>query len=130
MLDFSNIRPGDDYDRKWLAKHWGFASFHPLAKGVFCPRGGGQTILFVTKEKQTNQEQYHDHISGDRLYWEGEMRHGNDERIETAKTNGEEILLFYRDIHVAPFEYKGRVELLSARRLTNKPSEFVFKLLE
>ena len=35
MLDFSGIQIGNEYDRKWLAKKWGFASFHGLAKGVF-----------------------------------------------------------------------------------------------
>jgi putative restriction endonuclease len=129
MLDFSHIRLGHEYDRKWLAEHWGFESFHPLAKGVFCPRGGGQIILFVTKEKQKTQEQYNDYISDGRLYWEGEIKHGTDDRIESSKMNGEEIHLFYRDIHVAPFEYKGLVELVSAKRLTHKSSEFVFRLI-
>jgi putative restriction endonuclease len=129
MLDFSGIRFGDKYDRKWLAKNWRFTSFHPLAKGVFCPRGGGQIILFVTRDKQKSQEQYNDRINGDRLYWEGEIKHGHDERIERAKSNGEKIHLFYRDEHQDEFEYKGLIELLSAKRLTNKPSEFVFRLL-
>lgn len=43
--------------------------------------------------------------------------------------DGGEIHLFYGDIHVAPLEYKGRIELVSARRLANKLSEFVFRLL-
>lgn len=130
MLDFSQIEFGNVYDRVWLAEQWGFASYHAIAKGVFCPRGGGQIILFVTKDKEDSAEQYNDYIRGAHLYWEGEIGHGNDERIESAKLHGEEIHLFYRDIHRAPFAYKGLVELKSYKRLTNKPSEFVFRLLQ
>lgn len=129
VLDFSGIHIGSEYDRKCLAEKWGFASFHGLAKGVFCPRGGGQIILFVTKEKQNSQEQYKDYITGDRLHWEGEIKHWHDERIENSKLNGEAIHLFYREEHGDEFEYKGLIELLSAKRLTNKPSEFVFRLV-
>lgn len=130
MLDFSQIEIGKEYDRVWLAKKWGFASYHAIAKGVFCPRGGGQIILFVTKDKEDSAEQYNDYISGDRLYWEGEIGHGNDERIRNSKLSREEIHLFYRDVHRAPFEYKGLLELISSRVMTAKPSEFVFKLLQ
>lgn len=129
MLDFSRIEIGKKYERPWLASEWGFASFHAIAKGVFCPRGGGQIVLFVTRTKQDSQEQYADDIRGDHLYWEGEKGHGNDNRILNAEGNHDEIHLFYRDIHHAPFEYKGLIEVTSARLLTNKPSEFVFRFV-
>lgn len=128
MLDFSDIQIGRKYDRPWLAAKWGFRSYEAISRGVFCPKGGGQIILFVTRIKQENFEQFNDYISGEYLFWEGESKHGNDERIVSARTNGEQIHLFYREIHHSPFEYKGPVELLESVLFRDKPSKFVFKL--
>ena len=129
MLDFSKIRIGSEYDRKWLARHWGYAAYQAIGRGVFCPRGGGQLLLFVTKEKRKGEEQYKNDLRGDRLSWEGELKHRNDDRIERTKQSGEAIHLFYRDKHRDDFEYKGLVKLLTSVRLTKKPSEFVFEIL-
>src|SRR5207248_3135879 len=62
------------------------------------------------------------------LFWEGETGHGNDERIVSAEQGGEEIHLFYREIHHSSFEYKGPIELVDNRLLANGPSKFVFRL--
>ena len=129
MLDLSGIQIGRKYDRPWLAATWGFAGHEAISKGVFCPKGGGQIILFVTWIKQKSLEQYNDYISGEFLFWEGETGHGNDQRIINAKGSGEAIHLFFREIHHSPFEYKGMVELVSYDVLTNTPSTFVFRLL-
>lgn len=45
-----------------------------------------------------------------------------------AEAAGDEIHLFYREIHHTPFEYKGRVHLLSYQRQDEAPSQFVFRL--
>ncbi len=129
MLDFAEIGIGKKYARPWLARRWGFASYRAFAKGVFCPRGGGQIILFVTWIKQESLEQYNDYISGEYLFWEGETGHRTDQRIINAKNSGEGIHLFFRQIHHSPFEYKGLIELFNSTVLTNKPSTFVFRLL-
>lgn len=128
MLDYSGIRVGRRYDRPWLAAKWGFASYRAFAKGVFCPRGGGQINLFVTRIKQETLEQYNDFISGEYLFWEGEKKHGHDERIARARDNGDEIRLFYREIHHSSFEYKGLVELIDYKALVDTKSKFVFRL--
>ncbi len=57
MLDFSEIQIGKKYDRPWLATEWGFRGYEAISRGVFCPRGGGQIILFVTRIKQESLEQ-------------------------------------------------------------------------
>lgn len=129
VLDFSGIEIGKKYSRPWLAKKWGFANYRPFGKGVFCPRGGGQINLFVTRIKQESLEQYNDYISGEYLFWEGEKKHGHDKRIANANANNEEIRLFYREIHHSPFEYKGLVELIDFKPSAITPSKFVFKLL-
>jgi putative restriction endonuclease len=128
VLDFSGIEIGRKYDRPWLARKWNFAGHEAISKGVFCPAGGGQIILFVTWIKQKSLEQYNDYISGEYLFWEGETGHGNDQRMVDSKTGGEAIHLFFREIHHSPFEYKGLVELVSYSLLANKPSTFVFRL--
>lgn len=129
MLDFTSIQIGKKYGRPWLAHYWGFAGYEAISKGVFCPAGGGQIVLFVTWIKQKSLEAYNDYISGEFLFWEGERRHGNDERIVNAVMTGEAIHLFFREIHHSPFEYKGIIQLINSTLLTNRPSTFVFKLL-
>lgn len=128
MLDFSAIQIGKKYDRPWLSSEWGFAGHEAISKGVFCPAGGGQIILFVTRIKQKSLQQYNDYISGEYLFWEGETKHGHDERVVSAQANGEEIHLFYREIHHSPFEYKGHIELIESDLFKERPSKFVFKL--
>jgi HNH endonuclease len=129
MLDFTNILIGKKYDRPWLAKQWGFRGFEAISRGVFCPRGGGQIVLFVTRIKQQSLEQYNDYISGEYLFWEGEKGHGRDQRIANSIKSGEELYLFYREIHHSAFEYKGLVTVTGTAFVPNKPTKFVFHLV-
>lgn len=117
------------YTRPQLADMWGYATYNAIARGVVTPRGGGYIILFVTRQKQEALTQYRDFISGDYLHWEGEERHGSDQRIARAHENGEEVHLFYRDIHHTPFRYHGPVLLIHFVPQTTGPSEFAFRLV-
>jgi hypothetical protein len=128
LLNFSNIKIGKRYDRPWLASQWGFRGYEAISRGVFCPRGGGQIILFVTRIKQDSLEQYNDYISGEYLFWEGERGHGNDRRIADSTKSGEEIHLFYREIHHSSFEYKGLVTVAGVGFVPDRPTKFVFHL--
>lgn len=128
MLNFSRIQIGKKYDRPWLAKEWGYQSYRAFAKGVFCPRGTNQIILFVTRIKQQSLEQYHDYISGEYLFWEGEKGHGHDKRIENSAKSGDVIHLFYREIHHSAFEYRGLVTVVQTASLVGGPTRFVFRL--
>lgn len=127
-VNLSGIELGKKYTRPQLADLWGYGGYQAIAKGVVTPANSGLIILFVTREKQEALTQYDDFISGDYLHWEGEKKHGTDERIADAHRTGEEIHLFYRDIHHSPFQYRGRVELLQFRKRVDKPSEFKFRL--
>ena len=128
MLNFSKIEIGKRYDRPWLANQWGFRGYEAISRGVFCPRGGGQIILFVTRIKQDSLEQYNDYISGEYLFWEGEKGHGNDQRIADSRKSGEEIHLFYREIHHSDFEYKGLIIVAGVGTVPGRPTKFVFHL--
>jgi len=127
-VNFDGLVKGERYERPQLAKHWGFKSFQAISRGVVTPKDSKFIVLFVTQEKQSSLTQYHDHIDGGRLYWEGERKHGSDKRIVSAGRNGDEIHLFFREVHHSPFEYFGEVFLEEFELLEDSPSRFVFTL--
>lgn len=127
-VNFNSLRFGETYERPFLAKLWGYQSFHAISKGVITPVGTNYIIFFVTKEKQEALTQYNDYIDGNMLFWEGEEKHSSDKRVVEAGKNGDEIHLFYRDIHHTPFVYFGRISLTDFQLSENTPSEFVFRI--
>ncbi len=127
-VDFSTLRIGREYDRPGLAELWGYESFQAISRGVITPSGTNYIIFFVTKEKQSSSTQYTDYLDGRTLHWEGEEKHGSDGRIVRAKEKGDEIHLFYREIHHSPFTYYGQIRLVSSTLRLDAPSSFVFTL--
>ena len=128
-FDKTLLELGRLYTRPRLAELWGYDSYHAIARGVFTPRDSDCIVLFVTREKQESLTQYRDFLSGDRLHWEGEKRHGTDLRIARAHETREEIHLFYRDVHHTPFRYHGQILLTTFVRRSDRPSSFVFALV-
>jgi putative restriction endonuclease len=120
---------GACYDRPTLARLWGMAGYQGLGRGVFTPRGTNFIVLFVTRQKRQGDTQYNDFLEDDLLFWEGEDGHGNDERLAHASKRGDEIHLFYRKQHYAPFTYHGRLVLTHFIQRADKPSEFAFKVV-
>src|SRR5262245_43803032 len=127
-MDLSFLIIGAKYTRPELAKRWGYSSHHAISRGVVTPQGEKVIVLFVTRIKQEVLTQYEDALSGDLLFWEGQEKHGTDDRVIGAQKAGDEIHLFYREIHQQPFEYMGSSLLLSHQRGTDAPSRFVFRL--
>lgn len=127
-IAFDTLAVGGEYERPHLAKLWGYTSHHAIARGVFTPAGTPFVIIFVTKEKQEMLTQYRDFLDGDVLHWEGEERHGNDDRIVNSARSGDEIYLFYRKRHHSPFSYLGRIELVDHEMRTDGPSRFTFRV--
>jgi putative restriction endonuclease len=123
------LERGRLYTRPQLAQLWGYESFHAISRGVVTPKGKKVILLFVTRDKQDSLTQYRDILSEDRLEWEGERGHGSDDRIARAHERGEQILLFYRDVHHTPFRYHGEVRLTLFKRETEQPSQFAFELV-
>ena len=128
-FDPASVELGRLYTRPELALLWGYRGHEAISRGVFTPTGGGHIVLFVTRQKQQSLTQYRDFVSGDYLHWEGESGHGNDRRIARAHETGEEIHLFYRDIHHTPFRYYGRIVVIRFIEKQSAPSEFVFRLV-
>ena len=127
-ITFTSLEFGQSYERKYLAKIWGYKSQKAIERGVITPAGTGVVVLFVTKIKAGGTTQYDDYIDGDLLFWEGETAHGTDERIVNARREGNQIHLFYRDIHHTPFTYFGRVTLIEHELKGNRPSRFVYNI--
>lgn len=127
-INFTPLEFGQTYERPFLAKLWGYQSFHALSKGVVTPAGTKYIIFFVTKEKQEALTQYNDYIDGNMLFWEGEQKHSSDKRVVEAAKMGDEIHLFYREVHHTPFIYFGKVSLTDYQFRENAPSEFVFRI--
>jgi len=127
-VNFQGLTIGAEYERPRLAEHWGYRSHHAISRGVITPAGTRYIVLFVTKEKQESLTQYRDFVEGDVLHWEGEERHGSDDRIVRARHNGDEIHLFYRERHHSPFVYLGPITLIDYERRTDAPSRFQFRI--
>jgi putative restriction endonuclease len=127
-VSFETLNIGQEYDRPYLANIWGYKGFQAISRGVVTPSGTNFIILFVTKKKQEALTQYNDFLDGDQLHWEGEEKHSSDTRLINAKSANDEIHLFYRDIHHAPFVYYGQIHLKEHRVLSSSPSQFVFKI--
>jgi len=128
QINFTPLKFGQSYERKFLARLWGYQSFHAISKGVVTPANTNYIIFFVTKDKQEALTQYNDYIDGNMLFWEGEEKHSSDKRVVEANKNQDEIHLFYRDTHHSPFVYFGRISLTDFQLRENAPSEFVFRI--
>lgn len=128
--DFSNVSINEQYDRPTLAKLWGYKDYHAISKGVVTPRGTNIIILFVTQEKQAALAQYNDYIDDNLLFWEGEEKHGSDQRIINAGKNGDQIHLFFREIHHSPFIYHGMIHLKEHQINSKQASEFIFEIAQ
>lgn len=127
-VSFDSLVIGQKYGRSYLAQLWGVRSHHAISRGVYTPRAQNIIVLFVTKDKQASITQYVDYIEDGKLYWEGEQRHGSDDRIVNAEEAGDKIHLFYRETHHSPFVYYGEISLVSYRINTSEPSKFIFIL--
>jgi hypothetical protein len=127
-VNFTSLKFGQSYERPFLAKLWGYQSFHAISKGVITPAGTKYIIFFVTKDKQRALTQYNDYIDGNMLFWEGEEKHSSDKRVIEANKNGDEIHLFYREVHHTSFVYFGKISLTDYQLRENSPSEFVFRI--
>ena len=128
IISFEKLKIGHEYERPLLADLWGYKGHQAISRGVVTPVGTEKIILFVTKDKQSSSIQYNDYIKDNSLFWEGEDKHGSDNRIINSRKEKDEIHLFYRDIHHAPFIYYGEIFLKEYKLFSNQPSQFSFSL--
>lgn len=74
-VEFDNLVIHQVYERPFLAKLWGYKSWHAIGRGVVTPRGQSRIVLFVTRIKQKSLVQYSDYLDKNRLYMDGERNH-------------------------------------------------------
>ena len=127
-VNFSQIQLGEEYTRPQLAALWGYASYEAISRGAVTPRNTSFIILFITREKQEFLTQYEDHLENGVLDIEGETNHAADDRMIGAVDSGDQIHLFYRQRHHAPFIYYGQIHLVRHERHTDSPSRFTFRV--
>ena len=123
---FNSLNIGGTYNRNDLTKLWGYEGRQAISRGVVTPANSDAIILFVTKEKQKSSTPYVDYISDGFLYWEGEEKGANNNRIINAARQNHPIHLFYRYRHHADFIYMGEINYEDHIARTEKPFEFVF----
>ena len=129
-VSFDHIELGHSYSRQALARLWGYRGIQALARGIVTARGERHIILFITREKQPSQEQYEDVLEDGHLRCEGPTDHYAEDRMIRAEQTGDENYLFYRDRHHSDFTYCGRLRVESVIRHTDRPSRFVFRLID
>ena len=127
---FEKIEVGSLWNREALSTLWGYESYHALARGVVTPRNSGIIILFVSEEKPGDFTQYRDRLDGRRLQWEGEKGHRTDHRIANSNESEDQIHVFHRELHRAPFAYLGRARVVKFAHLTSAPSRAEFELID
>ncbi len=127
-VSFESILVGSIWEREQLAARWGYRTFHALARGVFTPAGDKKIVLFVTAVQQPVITQYANRLDSSALYWEGERNHANDTRIGQSADRGDEIHIFFREQHHAPFRYLGKAKVRTFELFADKPSKFEFEL--
>lgn len=125
-VSFNNLTVGKFYDRNFLTDLWGYKGHQAISKGVVTPSNSNSIVLFVTKEKQRSSPQYNDYIIDDYLYWDGEEKGGNNNRIINATRNHHPIHLFYRYKHHTDFKYMGVIHLVSF--IEDAPFKFIFNI--
>lgn len=127
-ISFDTLTVGATYDRNYLASLWGYADYHAIARGCVTPAGSRVIIFFITRERQEWDAPYQNALSDGFLHMDGEESKANDERIVATTSSGEEIYLFYRDLHRAPFTYYGKIDLVEHWTRADKPTRFQFRV--
>lgn len=127
-VSFEKLIVGGKYDRPHLAELWGYKGHEAISRGLVTPAGTNYIILFITKQKQDWEIQYQNYIESNKLFIDGEEKHGGDLRIVDASKNGDQIHLFYRNFHRDPFEYYGEISLFAYTLHSDEPSKFIFSL--
>ncbi len=126
-VHLNSLIVGENYDRPYLAKIWGYGASNAIARGIFTPKGDNKLILFITQKKQEKLTQYNDYFDGDILHIEGETNHANDQRIINTSKTKDGLYLFFREKHHSSFTYFGPIRLLKYFLENEKPSRFSFQ---
>jgi hypothetical protein len=125
---YSALTIGNVYTRNDLRELFGIGDA-TLNTGVFYLKERHEIWLFVTENKPADREQYLDKLTGDTLYWQGQLMGRTDSLIVNHMRSGNNLLLFYRtakyEFPGAGFRYEGTFEYV--RHSGNHPTDFVLR---
>lgn len=93
------------------------------------PVNDNKILLFITRERRAGDTEYQNSFVDDVLTIDGPEDHFAEERVLNSATSGDEVHLFFRELHREPFQYCGLLTLVDARPHATKPSRFVFRRL-
>jgi 5-methylcytosine-specific restriction enzyme A len=123
------------YSREDLIKRFNITDAS-IDNGIFKPEPFSSVWLFVTEEKTPDRTQYKDYFDDLALQFEGQKEKRTDHLIINHKSEGNEILVFYRkkrnEFSNFGFRYLGRFVYGShtPNELKSTPTRFVLYPLE
>ena len=126
MMTSQWLKQGRVYTREKLSQLFEIKD-KTLYTGIFNPKDTSSIWLFITEEKDENSIQYKDFLTGDILFWQGQMRGIKDPMIIEHKIRGLELIVFYRkykkQFEGSGFEFMGIFEYV--RHSGKSPTNFV-----
>jgi hypothetical protein len=123
------------YSRKYLQELFNITDFS-INNGIFHPKDNSSIWIFVTRDKTNDRTNYKDDFDGQTLNFEGQLKGRTDKKIINHSSEGNEILLFYRERKDEypnyAFKYFGRFQYISSsgsnpRRFTLQSIDIVLK---
>lgn len=124
---------GGIYSRDDLIKRFNITDA-TINNGIFKPEQFSSVWLFVTEEKTPDRVQYKDYFDDQILQFEGQPARKTDHLIIDQKTEGNEILVFYRkkknEFSNFGFHYLGPFVYGSHTSDESNPTKFVLYPLE
>lgn len=127
-VTFDSIVVGHEYTRPKLADLWDCKGYQAISRGLVTPAGDNKIILFITRERRSEDEQYENRLVADTLTIDGPNGHSAEDRMLNAGKTGDEVHLFYRDMHRESFCYYGQIDLIDSEIYSDKPSRFRYRL--
>jgi hypothetical protein len=100
-----------------------------INNGVFPVRDRHEIWLFVTEQKSSDRVPYLDELTGDKLQWQGQTQGRTDALIINHRSDGNDILVFYRkekyEFPGAGFRLEGHFDYVS--HSGSGPTSFVLQ---
>jgi hypothetical protein len=126
MKSSDYLEKSSTYSRKELQQLFRITDA-TINTGVFQPKGHSSIWLFVTKNKTPDRTAYNDDFDGQILNFEGQLEGRTDNKIINHLSDGNELLVFYRDRknEYSNYAFKYLGKFLYVSHSGDKPKRFV-----
>ncbi|MBI2511474.1 MAG: hypothetical protein HYV96_05810 [Opitutae bacterium] len=126
-VSFESIQIGRNYTRPHLATIWGYSGYQALSRGLVTPANDNKILFFITRERRAGDTAYQNQFVDDVLRIDGPEDHFAEDRVLNSAKSGDEVHLFFRELHRDAFRYCGQMRLVDAQVYATKPSRFAFR---